>query len=77
MPKPTQSFIKKVETNQRKLERLKYTRNGWTKSYKRAKLCHSLIHNLIEAYEKYAGTKSGNSIINDIKLDIYDCFLTL
>ena len=72
MPKPTRSFIEKVETNQRKLERLKYTRNGWTKSYKRAKLCHSLIHNLVEAYDKYAGTDSGQSIISELKLSIHE-----
>ena len=72
MPKPTRSFIEKVETNQRKLERLKYTRNGWTKSYKRAKLCHSLIHNLVEAYDKYAGTDSGQSIISELKLSIQE-----
>ena len=72
MPKPTRSFIEKVETNQRKLERLKYTRNGWNKSYKRAKLCHSLIHNLVEAYDKYAGTEAGLSIISELKLSIHE-----
>ena len=77
MPKPTQSFIKKVTSNQRRLQRFRYLDRNSFRDTNQAKACHSLIHNLIEAYEKYAGTKSGDSIINDIKLDIYDCFLTL
>ena len=72
MPKPTKSFIAKVEFNQRKLERLKYTRNGWTKSYNKAKTCHSLIHILVEAYDKYAGTDSGQSIIQELKDSIHE-----
>ena len=72
MPKPTKSFIAKVEFNQRKLERLRYTRNGWTKSYNKAKACHSLIHNLVEAYDKYAGTDSGQSIIQELKDSIHE-----
>ena len=72
MPKPTKSFIAKVEFNQRKLERLKYTRNGWTKNYNRAKGCHSLIHNLVEAYDKYSGTSEGLELIQELKSSIHE-----
>ena len=51
MPKPTQSFIKKVTSNQRRLQRLRYLDRNSFRDTNQAKACHSLIHNLIEHYK--------------------------
>ena len=59
MPQPTSTFIDKVTTNQRKLERLRYKTNKDVQ-YRKTKVCHSLIHNLVEAYDKYGNTKAGD-----------------
>ena len=70
MPQPTKIFIEKVEANQRRLNRLRYV-SGPT-SYRKTKVCHSLIHNLVEAYDKYGNTKAGQSLIRSIRSDIYE-----
>ena len=66
MPQPTKIFIEKVELNQRRLDRLRYKENP----YRQAKICHSLIHNLIEAYDKYGKTEAGRALIWSIRSDI-------
>jgi len=71
MPQPTSTFIDKVTTNQRKLERLRYKTNKDVQ-YRKTKVCHSLIHNLVEAYDKYGNTKAGQSLIRSIRSDIYE-----
>ena len=78
MPKPTKLFIQKVSKNQRHARRLMYyghlSKNcDPLTPWGRAKVCHSLIHNLVEAYEKYDKTELGRTMINEIRQDIIEC----
>ena len=70
MPQPTKAFIRKVEINRRKLRRL--DRMYGYDSYRKAKVIHSLIHNMVEAWDNHGRTNAGQDIISEIRSDILE-----
>ena len=79
MPQPTETFINKVETNRRRLRRLGGNyhiinkRVGYCADkddYRKAKIAHSLLHNMIEGYKNHGRTQAGRAILKDMHQDI-------
>ena len=72
MPQPTKAFIRKVETNRRKLRRLDRIHINEYDPYRKAKVIHSLIHNMVEAWDNHGRTNAGQDIISEIRSDILE-----